>query len=48
MYEKPNLNRVGDAQNVILGVLPFGIDLDGTWMDSQDEFAPDADDCNRA
>ncbi len=45
MYEKPNLNRVGDAQNVILGICCFGGDFDTTWVDSQDEFAVDSDEC---
>jgi hypothetical protein len=31
MYEKPNLNRVGDAQDVILGFLLNGSDLDYTY-----------------
>lgn len=48
MYEKPNLTLVGDAQEVILGIMPAGADLDTTYMDSQDEFAVDPDDLNRA
>jgi hypothetical protein len=44
MYEKPNLTRVGDAQDVILGIMSGGADLDYTYMDSQDEFAADVDD----
>ena len=43
MYEKPNLNRVGNAENVILGYYNPGSDLDGTWMIGQDEFADDDD-----
>ena len=43
MYEKPNLNRVGEAQDVILGIAYLGVDLDRTWMDGQDEFAFDGD-----
>jgi hypothetical protein len=43
MYEKPNLNRVGNAENVILGAFSPGNDLDGTWMIGQDEFAADDD-----
>jgi hypothetical protein len=43
MYEKPNLNRVGDAQDVILGYWIAGADLDTTWMQGQDEFAVDGD-----
>jgi hypothetical protein len=41
MYEKPRLNRVGDAQDVILGLGAFGADLDLTWMPQQDEYADD-------
>jgi hypothetical protein len=48
MYEKPKLNRVGDAENVILGLLAFGPDLDNTYVDSQDEFALDSEDLNRS
>jgi hypothetical protein len=43
MYEKPNLNRVGAAQDVILGILEYGADVDYTWMSGQDEFAFDGD-----
>jgi hypothetical protein len=43
MYEKPNLNCVGAAQDVILGVMTYGTDLDETWLDGQDEFAFDGD-----
>ena len=43
MYEKPKLNRVGDAQDVILGVYNMGGDLDWTWMTGQDEFAFDGE-----
>jgi hypothetical protein len=43
MYEKPNLNRVGNAENVILGIASIGIDLDTTFMIGQDEFADDGD-----
>jgi hypothetical protein len=42
MYEKPQLNRVGDAQDVILGAYALGNDLDGSYMTDQDEFASDA------
>jgi hypothetical protein len=41
MYEKPNLNTVGKAQDVILGYALVGEDLDTTWMVGQDEFACD-------
>jgi hypothetical protein len=43
MYEKPNLNLVGEAQNVILGYSAPGVDLDFTFIDGQDEFAVDGD-----
>jgi hypothetical protein len=41
MYEKPNLNRVGDAQDVILGIVQLGTDLDTTWISGQDEYVLD-------
>jgi len=44
MYEKPNLNRVGAAQDVILGIVNVGQDLYMTWINGQDEFAFDGDD----
>jgi len=44
MYEKPKLNRVGDAQDVILGLTAFGDDLDGLWIPGGNEFADDGDD----
>jgi len=44
MYEKPKLNRVGDAQDVILGICSFGEDLDGLWIPGGQEFADDGDD----
>jgi hypothetical protein len=43
MYESPKLNRVGDAQDVILGYAPTGDDIDGTWICSGFEFALDAE-----
>jgi hypothetical protein len=48
MYEKPNLNCVGAAQDVILGVMPNGSDMDWTYLNGQDEFAFDGDDFERA
>jgi len=47
MYEKPNLNRVGEAQDVILGVAFFGTDFDYTWYPGQNEFASDGEDPQR-
>jgi hypothetical protein len=32
MYEKPELTLVGDATDTILGVVPGGADMDGTWV----------------
>jgi hypothetical protein len=44
MYEKPNLNRVGNAEDVILGIMNMGSDIDGTYVSGQDEFAFDGGD----
>jgi hypothetical protein len=41
MYEKPRLNRVGDAEDVILGFMPFGNDLDLNTVNGVQEFADD-------
>jgi hypothetical protein len=41
MYEKPNLNRVGEAQEVILGIAMMGTDVDTTWISGQDEYLSD-------
>jgi hypothetical protein len=43
MYETPKLNRVGDAQDVILGVIQNGDDLDGTRFIEDMEWADDGD-----
>jgi hypothetical protein len=43
MYEKPNLNCVGAAQDVILGIYTLGADVDTTYMKDGDEFAFDGD-----
>ncbi|HUB82766.1 MAG TPA: hypothetical protein VMB03_28405 [Bryobacteraceae bacterium] len=43
MYEKPNLNTVGKAEDVILGIALMGADLDYNWMVGQDEFADDGE-----
>jgi hypothetical protein len=32
MYEKPKLNHVGDAQDVILGVIQSGDDIDTNYV----------------
>jgi len=43
MYEKPILIKVGNAENVILGVALSGFDLDGTYITGGSEFEDDAD-----
>jgi hypothetical protein len=43
MYEKPTLNPVGDARDVVLGYIPSGGDIDGNWVDSDFEFAQETD-----
>ena len=48
MYETPKLNRVGDAQDVILGLIPSGDDLDGTRMIEDLAWADDGDDAAQA
>ena len=32
MYERPKLNRVGDTEEVILGLASVGDDMDGCWV----------------
>lgn len=44
MYEKPKLSRVGDVQDVILGLCSTGDDMDGTWIPGGNEYADDGDD----
>ena len=43
MYEKPKLNRVGEAQDVILGVIFPGDDMDMTVVPGGGR-PPDGDD----
>lgn len=46
MYEKPALNRVGDAREVILGAAFVGNDVDSTWVPGSpngDEWADDTE-----
>ena len=42
IYEKPELTKVGDAQDVILGFATAGDDLDMNWVFSQLEFEPES------
>jgi hypothetical protein len=39
MYETPKLIRVGEAREVILGLVPVGNDMDGNFISAQFEFA---------
>jgi hypothetical protein len=48
MYERPELNRVGDAQAVILGFISYGEDMDSNWMASVHEWADEDDDSGSA
>jgi len=48
MYETPILNRVGKAEDVILGLVPTGNDIDGNYIvqgfeygDEPDLFSPE-------
>jgi len=43
MYESPKLNRVGAAEDVILGMVPTGGDVDANWIVEAMEYADDAD-----
>jgi len=43
MYEKPKLNRVGAAEEVILGVVPSGTDIDTYYVVEGLEYACDGD-----
>jgi hypothetical protein len=42
-YELPQISYIGEAEAVILGLVSFGSDLDGSWIgdifDSQDEYS---------
>ena len=46
MYERPKLNRVGEAQDVILGAIATGDDIDTLWLSGGQEFADDGDDAD--
>jgi len=43
MYEKPKLNRVGEAEEVILGVASIGDDMDGNWISDPPLFERESD-----
>ena len=42
MYEAPKLNRVGQAQDVVLGVAVVGTDFDGMAISGDMEFAEES------
>lgn len=44
MYEKPKVNRVGDAKDVILGIIPSGDDIDMNDVPEENEYAWDGGD----
>jgi hypothetical protein len=41
MYPKPELTRVGDAREVVLGTFGVGLDLDTTYYYGHGEFEDD-------
>jgi hypothetical protein len=43
MYESPKLNRVGQAEDVILGLTPSGNDIDTNYMIPDMEWGYDED-----
>jgi len=43
MYENPKLNRVGNAEEVILGIAWDGDDMDPNWVQNPFEFAAEVE-----
>jgi hypothetical protein len=43
MYESPKLNQVGEARDIVLGLLPTGDDIDANWVEGNFEFAAEED-----
>jgi hypothetical protein len=43
MYESPKLNRIGNAQDVILGYIATGTDLDTTFCENSMEYADEGE-----
>jgi hypothetical protein len=43
MYENPKLVRVGDVEEVVLGQVPSGDDIDGNFPVAGSEFAEEVD-----
>jgi len=44
MYETPKLNKIGDAQEVILGYMASGTDLDTQFCAGSMEYADEGED----
>jgi len=44
MYETPKLNLIGKAEDVILGYMPSGADIDGNYCENDMEFADEGAD----
>ena len=43
MYENPKLNRIGEIEEVVLGFLATGDDVDGCLVSNPFEFAEDGE-----
>lgn len=43
MYESPKLNRIGNAQDVILGYIPTGCDIDTNYCANEMEYADEGE-----
>ena len=43
MYENPKLVRVGDVEEVVLGLVPSGEEIDGNYYVADFEFAEELD-----
>ena len=48
MYEQPKLNVVGNAQDVILGIVPSGNDVDLNFVGGDIENADDGSSSDQA
>jgi hypothetical protein len=42
MYEKPELTKVGDAKDTILGIVVCGCDLDMNWTNAREDYEKDS------
>ena len=43
MYERPTLNRVGKAQDVIMGCIATGTDVDTLYLGNEEGYADDGE-----